>query len=289
MIIEGPMSAETASVITKKSRSSFYYSFNLLPREQRDAIYTVYAFCKMTDDIVDENDGSIEVKELQLTKWRRELERSVNGGSSYPLLNQLSRTAKNFQIPVEHFSELIKGVEMDLNKNRYSTFDELYTYCYRVASTVGLMCAEIFSYTKEHTKQYAVDLGIALQLTNIMRDVKSDLKLDRIYIPQEDMKRFDYSEKDLREHIYDERFIGLMRRQAERARSFYSSANEHLAREDRKHFFAARIMEKIYYSTLRKIEQNNFNVFGNKIRINRARQLLIALQIWFSHRVLSVR
>ncbi len=283
------MSVESASIITKKSRSSFYYSFNLLPREKRDAIYTVYAFCKMTDDIVDENDGSVQDKELQLSKWRRELEKSVNGGSSYPLLNQLSSTAKNFRIPVEHFTDLIKGVEMDLNKSRYSTFDELYTYCYRVASTVGLMCAEIFSYTKEHTRQYAVDLGIALQLTNIMRDVKQDLKLDRIYIPQEDMKRYDYSEEDLKNHVYDDRFIGLMRHQAERARLYYKTANEHLAREDKKHFFAARIMEKIYYTTLRKIEQKNFNVFGDKIRVNRFNQIFIALETWLSHRILPVR
>ncbi len=283
------MSVETAAAITKKSRSSFYYSFNLLPKNQRDAIYTVYAFCKKTDDIVDEGNKSVQEKEVLLTKWRHELEKSINGGSSHPLLNKLSITAKHFNIPVNHFSELIKGVEMDLNKNRYSTFDELYTYCYRVASTVGLMCAEIFGYTKDNTKQYAVDLGIALQLTNIMRDVKSDLKRDRIYLPQEDMMRFHYSEDDLRNHVYDERFVGLMRYQSERAQSFYETANIHLAREDKVHFFAARIMEKIYFSILRKIERNNYNIFQDKIRLNRLRQLLIALNVWFSHRVLPVR
>jgi 15-cis-phytoene synthase len=283
------MSVDTATAITKNSRSSFYYSFNLLPKEQREAIYTVYAFCKKTDDIVDEHKGSVREKELLLRQWRTEFEKSLNGGSSNPLFNKLSRTARHFKIPAEHFSELIKGVEMDLNKNRYSTFDELYTYCYRVASTVGLMCAEIFSYTKDHTKQYAINLGIALQLTNIIRDVKSDLNRNRIYIPQEDLKQYNYTEHDLRNHIYDDRFVALMSYQTDRARSYYTVANEHLAPEDEKHFFAARIMEKIYFSILRKIEGNNYNVFDHKIRIGRFRQLLIALNIWFSHRVIPVR
>jgi 15-cis-phytoene synthase len=283
------MTADTATNITKKSRSSFYYSFNLLPKDKRDAIYTVYAFCKKTDDIVDEHQGTQEEKSHRLSVWRQEFDKSLNGGSSLPLLNTLSVTAKKFEIPVEHFSELIKGVEMDLFKNRYETFEELYSYCYRVASTVGLMCAEIFGYTKDHTRQYAIDLGIALQLTNIMRDIKSDLKLNRIYIPQEDLRRFNYSEDDLRNHIHDERFVGLMRHQAQRARSYYSAANEHLAAEDKKHFFAARIMEKIYYSILEKIERKNFNVFQDKIRVSRMRQLAIALNIWFSHRILPVR
>lgn len=283
------MAAETPTYITKKSRSSFYYSFNLLPKEKRDAIYTVYAFCKKTDDIVDEHPGTHDEKKIRLSAWQQELEQSLNGGSTNTLLNTLSSTVHAFEIPADHFSELIRGVEMDLVKNRYETFDELYTYCYRVASTVGLMCAEIFGYTKEHTRQYAIDLGIALQLTNIMRDIKTDLKLNRIYIPREDMKRFRYTEDDLRNHVYDERFVGLMRHQAERARSYYIAANEHLAREDKKHFFAARIMEKIYYSILEKIERNNFNIFQEKLRVSRLRQLAIALNIWLSHRVLPVR
>lgn len=283
------MSAETATAITKGSRSSFYYSFNLLPKEKREAIYTVYAFCKQTDDIVDEHNGSMLEKERLLSTWQQELDKSLNGGSSNPLLNLLSQTAYKFKIPVEHFYDLIKGVEMDLKKNRYDTFDELYTYCYRVASTVGLMCAEIFSYTKEHTKNYAVNLGVALQLTNIIRDVNSDMNRNRIYIPQEDLRRFNISEEDLRNQVHDERFVGMMQFQAERARQYYEKANKHLAPEDEKHFFAARIMEKIYFSVLRKIEQNNFKVFHRKIRIGRFRQLIIALQIWLRHRILPDR
>jgi 15-cis-phytoene synthase len=283
------MSNDNAAAITKKSKSSFYYSFNLLPKEKREAIYTVYAFCKQTDDIVDENNGDRQEKERLLTRWRQELERAVDGDSSYQLLNTLSATANRFEIPIDHFMELIRGVEMDLVKNRYETFEELYTYCYRVASTVGLMCAEIFGYTQENTKEYAINLGVALQLTNIIRDVKSDLQRDRIYIPREDFRRFGYTEDELRNHVYDGRFVSMMRFQARRARSFYTVANSHLAAEDRKHFFAARIMEKIYFAVLQKIERNNFNIFEKKIRINRLHQLAVALNVWMSHKVLPVR
>jgi 15-cis-phytoene synthase len=280
------MANDLAATITRKSKSSFYYSFNLLPKEQRHAIYTVYAFCKETDDIVDEQGPPTE-KEKRLQKWNRELEKSLTGKSSYPLLNKLSSTAHRFKIPIDHFTELIKGVEMDLTKNRYETFDELHTYCYRVASTVGLMCAEIFSYSHENTKKYAEHLGIALQLTNIIRDVKSDLNRDRIYIPLEDFGRFSYTVEDLKNHVYDERFVSLMRFQAERARSYYEEANRYLALEDRKHFFAARIMERIYFNILRKIERNNFDVFGKKMRLNRLHQMAIATTIWLRHKVLS--
>lgn len=283
------MTADSARVITKKSRSSFYYSFNLLPKEKREAIYTVYAFCKKTDDIVDEHRGTIKEKERLLSTWRLEFKKSFNGGTSNSLLQKLYDTAQRFKIPVEHFHELLNGVEMDLTKNRYESFEELYTYCYRVASTVGLICAEIFGYTREHTRQYAINLGIALQLTNILRDVKSDLARDRIYLPLEDLRRFGYTEDELRSCVYNEPFVGLMRFQAQRARSFYLAANRNLAKEDEKYFFAARIMEKIYFSVLKKIERNNYNVFKGKIRVHRLRQLLIALNIWFNHRVLPTR
>jgi 15-cis-phytoene synthase len=283
------MSTDTATAITKNSRSSFYYSFNLLPKEKRDAIYTVYAFCKHTDYIVDDHAGNFKEKSVLLTEWRNEFEKAIEGESSNPLLIELESVVRRYNIPVQHFTDLIRGVEMDLRKNRYETFDELSEYCYHVASTVGMMCAEIFGYTSKDTKQYAIDLGIALQLTNIIRDIKTDLARDRIYIPREDLDRFKYTEADLYGHVYDDRFVELMRFQAMRARSYYSLANASLARNDEKHFFAARIMERIYYAILRKIERNNFDIFRKKIRMNRLQQLCIALNIWFSHRVLPVR
>ena len=179
--------SESAQEISKKSKSSFYYAFNLLPEDKRDAMNTVYAFCRKTDDIVDENSDSTDLKYEKLRKWRIEFEKSFSGNSEFALLNKLGKTISNFNIPLDPFFELIKGMEMDLQKDRYKSFDDLQLYCYRVASTVGLMCIEIFGYKHPSTKQFAVDLGIALQMTNILRDIGKDAKNGRIYLPQEDL------------------------------------------------------------------------------------------------------
>ena len=165
---------DIAKEISKKSNSSFYYAFNLLPSAKRDAMNTVYAFCRQTDDIVDEGSDPASLKYEKLRKWRIELEKSFSGHSEYLILNKLSSTIQNFNIPLEPFFELLKGMEMDLQKNRYLTFDDLQLYCYRVASTVGLMCVEIFGYKHASTRDFAINLGIALQLTNILRDIKKD-------------------------------------------------------------------------------------------------------------------
>ncbi len=175
---------DIAKEIAKKSKSSFYYAFNLLPAEQRDAMNTVYAFCRETDDIVDEGTISDDIKYDKLRKWRIELEKSLDGQSDYPLINKLSKTIQHFNIPLEPFFDLIKGMEMDLQKKRYLTFNDLQTYCYNVASTVGLMCIEIFGYRHPSAKDFAINLGIALQLTNILRDVKKDAEKGRIYLTQ---------------------------------------------------------------------------------------------------------
>ena len=153
--------SESAKEISKKSKSSFYYAFNLLPEEKRDAMNTVYAFCRKTDDIVDENSDSTDLKYEKLRKWRIEFEKSFSGHSEFALLNKLGTTISKFDIPLEPFFELIKGMEMDLQKDRYKSFEDLQLYCYRVASTVGLMCIEIFGYKHPSTKRFAVDLGIA--------------------------------------------------------------------------------------------------------------------------------
>ncbi len=168
--------SESAKEISKKSKSSFYYAFNLLPEDKRDAMNTVYAFCRKTDDIVDENSDSTDLKYEKLRKWRIEFEKSFSGHSEFALLNKLGTTISKFNIPLDPFFELIKGMEMDLQKDRYKSFEDLQLYCYRVASTVGLMCIEIFGYKHPSTKQFAVDLGIALQMTNILRDIGKDAK-----------------------------------------------------------------------------------------------------------------
>jgi phytoene synthase len=273
-----------AEDITKQSNTSFYYSFSLLPKHKREAIHAVYAFCRYTDDIVDE--GSDETKKVVLLrKWRMELGRTLRGESSVPLLNQLASTARRFNIPVDHFYELIRGVEMDLSKKRYQNFDELKAYCYLVASSVGLMCRQIFGYKNESTRDYAINLGIALQLTNILRDVKDDAKRGRIYLPLEDMQRFGVTEEDILKNHYTQNFADLMRYECNRACEYFDIARNALKDEDKHYFFAARIMWSIYAHTLRRIEHSNYNVFERRIAISKPLKILIAFRYWLSHQL----
>ena len=274
----------SATAITRSSNTNFYYSFTLLPKQKREAIHAVYAFCRYTDDIVDEGSDE-ERKVLLLRKWRMELGKALQGTSTYPLLNQLSTTARRFNIPVQHFYDLIRGMEMDLDKTRYQTFDELKEYCYLVASSVGLMCREIFGYKNESTRDYAINLGIALQLTNILRDVKDDARRGRIYIPLEDMQRFGYTEDDLLNCRYTPAFIDLMRFECSRASKYYDMAREALKDEDKYYFFAARVMWSIYAHTLNRIERSHFNVFERRISISKFLKLLITFRYWLSHRL----
>lgn len=274
----------TATAITKRSNTSFYYSFSLLPRHKREAIHTVYAFCRYTDDIVDEERDEGR-KVVLLRRWRRELQRALTGTSTYPILNQLGATARRFNIPVDHFYDLIRGVEMDLSKQRYETFEELRTYCTLVASSVGLMCRQIFGYKNESTRGYAINLGIALQLTNILRDVRDDARKGRIYLPQEDLRRFGYSEEDLFANRYTPEFVELMKFQCNRARLYFDAARDALKDEDKYYFFAARIMWSIYAHMLRRIERAQYNVFKRRISIPTILKLLITFRYWLSHRL----
>ncbi len=273
-----------AEDITKASNTSFYYSFSLLPKQKREAIHAVYAFCRYTDDIVDE--GLDETKKVILLRsWRRELGKALRAESTFPLLNQLAATARKFNIPVDHFYALIHGVEMDLSKKRYQTFDELKKYCYLVASSVGLMCRQIFGYKNESTREYAINLGIALQLTNILRDVKDDAKKGRIYLPLEDLRRFGVTEADILQNRYTQNFVHLMRFECNRASEYFDVAREALRDEDKHYFLAARIMWSIYAHTLKRIERSNYNVFKQRIAIPKPLKLLIAFRYWLSHQL----
>lgn len=274
----------TATAITRTSKTSFYYSFSLLPKQKREAIHAVYAFCRYTDDLVDEGTDK-KRQDALLRRWRLELERALEGKSGYALLNQLSATAHRFHIPVEHFHELIRGVEMDLWKDRYETFEELREYCYLVASSVGLMCRRIFGYRNESTREYAINLGIALQLTNILRDLKDDAKRGRIYLPQEDLRRFGVSEDDILASRYTPSFRDLMRFECNRARWYFDAARDALRDEDKYYFFAARIMWSIYAHTLRRIERADYDVFTRRIGISRPLKAMIALRYWLSRSV----
>lgn len=273
-----------ADDITRQSNTSFYYSFSLLPKHKREAIHTVYAFCRYTDDLVDE--GPDEPRKVALLRsWRMELGRTLRGESTLPLLNQLAATARRFNIPVDHFYDLIRGVEMDLSKKRYETFDELKEYCYLVASSVGLMCRQIFGYKNESTRDYAINLGIALQLTNILRDVKDDARRGRIYLPLEDLRRFGVTEDDILNSRYTENFINLMRFECDRACQYFDMARDALRDEDKHYFFAARIMWSVYAHLLRRIERSNYNVFERRISLPKPLKLLIAFRYWLSHQL----
>lgn len=271
----------------KPARSSFYYSFSFLPKAQREAIRTVYNFCRTTDDIVDD-ERDVQSKIDRLSAWRLELERAIDGHSEFQSLNQLAAIAKRFKIPVVHFHELIKGVEMDLIRNRYETFDELKDYCYHVASSVGLMCLDIFGSRNKRTTDYAVNLGIALQLTNIIRDVGIDAKFGRIYIPLADLRQFNYSEADLLSRKKNDRFLSLMQFETDRAESFYLKAQEALPPGDRRAMFAAKIMERIYFHTLQRIKGAQYDVFDRSVSLPPTLQFLIAIKYWMKHRLLAL-
>lgn len=272
--------SESAKEISKKSKSSFYYAFNLLPEEKREAMNVVYAFCRKTDDIVDESNEDLNVKYDKLRKWRIEFERAFSGHSEFPLLNRLGKTISNFNIPLDPFFELIKGMEMDIQKDRYKSFDDLLLYCYRVASTVGLMTIEIFGYKNPSTKKFAVDLGIALQLTNILRDIGKDAEKGRIYLPQEDLKKFNYNESELMMKVYNNQFKELMIYESGRAKRYFESATSNLDLEDKKTMFAARAMQHIYYKMLGKIIAADYDVFNNNIKVTKFEKVGIALGVW---------
>ncbi|MCF8240932.1 MAG: presqualene diphosphate synthase HpnD [Melioribacteraceae bacterium] len=266
--------------IAKKSKSSFYYAFNLLPAEKRDAMNTVYAFCRQTDDIIDEGMDPDYLKYEKLHKWRVELEQALYGSSDFYLLNKLAQIIRQFNIPFDPFFELIKGMEMDLQQKRYLSFDDLIKYCYRVASTVGLMCIEIFGYKNSSTRDYAINLGLALQLTNIMRDVKTDAEAGRIYLPQEDLQKFSYSEDELISSKYNGNFISLMDYEFDRALNYFNMANKSLDFDDKPSLFAARAMQHIYYKLLMKLKENDFDIFSKDINVSKLEKTSIAVGVW---------
>jgi len=276
------------------AKSNFFYSFSFLPRDERQAMQSVYEFCRYTDDLVDEDialdiprvdfkkEAAIEKKRVRLNWWRAEVEKCYAGTSKHPILSPLHKVILRFKIPKQYFLTLIDGVEMDLVQDRYETFDELKEYCYAVASIVGLITIEIFGYKFERTKEYAVDLGIALQMTNILRDVKKDAAMGRIYLPKADMRKFGVTEKDILAGKYNLNFINLMKFETARTRKYYREARTKLGKHERFTLFAAQIMDAIYFRLLRKIELREFNVFGERITVSTPHKILIAFRFWFS-------
>jgi phytoene synthase len=259
--------------------TSFYYSFLALPAEKRNAIIAVWDFCRAVDDAADEP-GDVDPA-TALAVWRAEVARLYGGRTPDTHQGkQLAPYIARFALPRSAFDDLIDGVAMDLERSRYETFEELRQYCLRVASAVGLICVEIFGYRDVRARDYAIDLGIALQLTNIIRDVSADLERDRLYLPTEDMERFGCTEHDLRAGAVSENIQRLLAFQVARAKRFYEKAEATLPRSDERRLVAARIMGAIYADLLRSIEREGYDVFRRRIHVPRARQAAIATLTW---------
>jgi 15-cis-phytoene synthase len=264
--------------VTRQSASSFYYALRLLPPVRRKALYAVYAFCRAVDDAVDEAEAGAASQ--LVAEWRAELERCYQGAPLHPVTVALAVSLEQFPVPKSALSAVIDGVEMDLLKSRYATFAELELYCRRVASAVGLASIEIFGYTNPAARDYAVDVGLALQLTNILRDLSEDAERDRIYLPAEDLAAFGIPEEDLLRGVYNRRFCELMEFECERARRYYASAETKLPAEDAASLRPAEVMRRTYAQVLDRIVAERYFVFGRRLGLSRTRKVALAASMW---------
>ena len=270
--------------VAKEHASNFYYAFRTLPARKRRAIYSVYAYCRLCDDIAD-GDLPIETKRTELARVRQDLAAALSPEpppAPSPEFRSLGDAARRFDIPVSYFEEVIDGVESDLTKTRFADFSELRTYCCKVASVVGLICIEIFGYRDPKAREYAVDMGIALQLTNILRDLKEDAERDRIYIPQEDLNRFGYSEDDLMRGVVDERFRALMKFQADRARSYYEKSRPLFDLIEPESRACLRLLHTAYGAILDRIEACGFDVFSQRVGLSVREKLTMTARLWLA-------
>lgn len=261
------------------SGSSFYYSFLFLPPNRRRAIMAFYAFCREVDDVVDECSDP-QLAATKLAWWREELDRLYAGQPQHPVTHALKTVLMEFNLPQEQLLEIIDGMEMDLQQTRYPDFKALSLYCYRVASVVGLLAAEIFGYTDRQTQKYAHDLGMAFQLTNIIRDVGEDARRGRIYLPIDELKRFDVPLSDILDSRYTENFRQLMEFQIERAEQYYVQAMAQLPSVDRKSQRPGLVMAAIYRTVLEEIKRDNCRVLTHRTSLTPLRKLWIAWRTW---------
>jgi len=270
-------------------KTSFYYAFLVLPPEQRRAIVAVWDFCRAVDDAVDEAPGATSSGDTlpagrdAVPFWREELARAFD--SRTPSTRQgrrLQPFVREFDLPRQPFEDVIDGVAMDLDTTRYETFGDLFEYCRRVASAVGMICIRIFGCRSAGAREYALNLGVALQLTNILRDVKTDLERGRVYLPLEDLRAYGCKVDDLAAGVVTEPVRHLIEFECRRARDFYQRAKAALPPEDRKRLTASEIMRAVYFETLQRIERSGHDVFTARARVPRPQQALIALRQWLS-------
>lgn len=263
------------------SGSSFYYSFRFLEPRRRQAITALYAFCREVDDAVDEC-ADPGVAAMKLAWWRSEVTELYAGRPTHPVTRALAGALPRFNLPAEQLQEIIDGMEMDLHQSRYPDFKALHLYCYRVASVVGLLAAEIFGYTDRQTQKYAHDLGLAFQLTNIIRDVGEDARRGRIYLPQDELSRFGVLEGDILQSRYSDGFRDLMELQVARARETYDRALAELPAADRKAQRPGLVMAAIYRTLLEEVVKDGCRVLTHRTSLPPARKLWLAGKTWLT-------
>jgi phytoene synthase len=273
---------QESRTITQKSASNLALAFILLPKARRDAMSVLYAFCREVDDVADDESVPAEKRREQLCAWREDVRRACENGTPLFAVNrELQPVIREFHLPFALFDELIQGCEMDLRIKRYESYEQLELYCYRVASVVGLLSIEIFGHRNPACRDYAIYLGKALQLTNILRDVRTDAERGRIYLPQSELARFNVTEQEILNFQYSDRFRNLAESVAARAKKFYQLARETLPAEDRRSMVAAELMGSVYWRLLRKLERQQFNVFGPEpTRLSKGQKILLIFRSW---------
>lgn len=275
---------EVCRVITRREAKNFYYAFLTLPAAKRRAIYAAYAFCRHCDDSVDE-ETSTDAKVKALAELQADLDRTYTGQAATPVYLALADVAHNYDIPQDYFREIILGVESDLVKDRFQNFEELREYCYRVASVVGLVCLQIFGYEDDNAKEYAVDLGLAMQLTNIIRDVREDFEMGRVYLPQDEMARFGYSEDDLKNGVRNQAFQDLMKFQSERARKYFDKGFKLLPYLSRRSRACPAVLGALYSKVLDRIEASDYDVLESRVSLSKAEKIGLTAKTWLGSMV----
>jgi phytoene synthase len=268
--------------ITRKSASNLALAFVLLPKAKRDGMSALYAFCREVDDVADAESRPVLERREQLAAWRADVRRACGTEPpQFPVNRELQTVIHRYHLAFEHFDALLQGVEMDLDIKRYENYEQLDLYCYRVASVVGLLSIEVFGYQDPACREYAVCLGKALQLTNILRDVRSDTQRGRIYLPLSELARFKVTPEEILRLEYSPRFFELANSVAQRARHFYRLARETLPAADRRSMVAAELMGSVYWRLLCKLERRRFDVFGPELtRLNKGQKALLILRSW---------
>jgi phytoene synthase len=276
---------QQSQAITRKSASNLALAFILLPKPKRDAMAALYAFCREVDDVADEDARSVAARRESLAAWRADVKRACDGlPPVFPVNQELQSVIRQFGLRFELFDELINGCEMDLETTRYETFAQLELYCHRVASVVGLLSIEIFGYQNPKCRDYAIALGQALQLTNILRDVHNDAQRGRIYLPLAELRKFAVTEAEILRGEYSDRYARLAASVANRARNYYQNARNMLPAEDRPAMVAAELMGSVYWRLFQKLERQNFHVFHpTAVRLSRPHKLALIFRSWSRH------